>query len=74
MAVPKKKKSKRQTKTKHSLYMAEERRRLLNGLNLVKCKNCESLKKNHTVCKECWFYRGNKIITKKVKSATVVHV
>lgn len=74
MAVPKKKKSKRQSRIKYSLYMYEERRRLKDWVNLVSCKNCGALKKNHTLCSECWFYNWKQVIEKKRKKATVVHV
>ena len=34
----------------------------LVGAALVKCKNCDSFKKNHIVCKNCGFYNDMKVI------------
>jgi large subunit ribosomal protein L32 len=28
----------------------------------VKCENCKKLKKSHTVCVSCGFYRGMKVL------------
>jgi large subunit ribosomal protein L32 len=33
----------------------------LKAANFAKCENCGAMKKGHTVCKECGFYRGMKI-------------
>jgi len=30
--------------------------------NFAKCENCQAPKKRHTVCKECGFYRGKKVL------------
>jgi ribosomal protein L37E len=30
--------------------------------NFFKCGNCQALKKGHTVCAACGFYRGKKIL------------
>ena len=30
--------------------------------SLAKCENCSDLKKRHTVCSACGFYRGMKVI------------
>ena len=30
--------------------------------SFVKCSNCEALKRMHTVCKACGFYRGTKVL------------
>ena len=34
----------------------------LKDTNLTKCENCQDLKKRHTVCQSCGFYRGMKVI------------
>ena len=34
----------------------------LVGKNFVKCENCTELKKGHTVCLSCGFYRGMKVL------------
>lgn len=68
MAVPKKKKARSATRLQHNAFEVHERKRLSWLLNLSKCDNCWSLKKNHRVCSECWFYNWKQIITKKTKS------
>lgn len=75
MAVPKKKKAKSQTRAKHSTFMAWTRKRMIDELCLVACTHCTSMKKNHTICWECWYYNWKEILAKKKwKTATVVHV
>lgn len=41
----------------------------LKSGSFVKCENCTELKKPHTVCKSCGFYRGMKVVdlVKKVE-------
>ncbi len=41
----------------------------LKAGGFVKCENCTELKKPHTVCKACGFYRGMKVVdmVKKVE-------
>jgi large subunit ribosomal protein L32 len=41
----------------------------LVSTGFIKCDNCASLKKNHTVCSSCGFYRGMKVLdlVKKVE-------
>ncbi|MFA5999744.1 MAG: 50S ribosomal protein L32 [Candidatus Paceibacterota bacterium] len=34
----------------------------LKSGSFIKCENCTELKKGHTVCKSCGFYRGNKVL------------
>ncbi|OGI75595.1 50S ribosomal protein L32 [Candidatus Nomurabacteria bacterium RIFCSPHIGHO2_02_FULL_42_19] len=34
----------------------------LASTNFVKCENCKELKRNHTVCASCGFYRGMKVV------------
>ncbi len=34
----------------------------LKSTNFAKCENCQSLKKRHTVCSACGFYRGKKVL------------
>jgi large subunit ribosomal protein L32 len=34
----------------------------LTGVLFTKCENCKALKRRHTVCKECGFYRGKKVL------------
>lgn len=39
----------------------------LKATNFAKCENCKALKMRHTVCKECGFYRGKKVLDKVAK-------
>ncbi len=41
----------------------------LKSSSFVKCTNCTALKKKHTVCKTCGFYRGRLVLdlVKKVE-------
>jgi large subunit ribosomal protein L32 len=41
----------------------------LKETNFDKCSNCGALKKRHTVCKACGFYRGKKVIDLVKKAA-----
>ncbi|MCE9585449.1 50S ribosomal protein L32 [Candidatus Nomurabacteria bacterium] len=47
----------------------------LKSTSFAKCANCSELKKKHTVCKACGFYRGMKVLDlvkkaeKKIKKA-----
>ena len=34
----------------------------LENKNFIKCENCKELKKGHTVCHLCGFYRGMKVL------------
>ena len=34
----------------------------LKSTKFAKCENCKELKKGHTVCRECGFYRGMKVL------------
>lgn len=34
----------------------------LKGTGFFKCENCKELKKGHTVCVSCGYYRGKKVL------------
>ena len=34
----------------------------LEAKSFAKCENCSALKRKHTVCKACGFYRGRKVL------------
>jgi large subunit ribosomal protein L32 len=34
----------------------------LKSTSFAKCENCKDLKRRHTVCSACGFYRGMKVI------------
>ena len=35
----------------------------LKALNLVQCSNCGHLRRSHTVCPHCGFYKGREVIS-----------
>lgn len=41
----------------------------LKSTNFTNCTNCDTPRKTHTICKNCGFYRGRKVIdmVKKVE-------
>ena len=34
----------------------------LDSTSFAKCENCQALKRRHTVCSACGFYRGKKVV------------
>ncbi len=34
----------------------------LVSTNFIKCENCKELKKSHTMCANCGFYGGRKVV------------
>ncbi|MBI3306100.1 50S ribosomal protein L32 [Candidatus Nomurabacteria bacterium] len=34
----------------------------LDSTSFSKCENCKGLKRRHTVCASCGFYRGKKVV------------
>ncbi len=59
---PKRRHSKARKKTKKaSIKLA---------VNFVTCKNCGKLTKSHTVCKECGFFGGKEVTSKKSVKVT----
>ena len=34
----------------------------LSSVSFMKCENCKAMKKGHTVCSSCGFYRGKKVL------------
>ncbi|HBA45828.1 MAG: 50S ribosomal protein L32 [Parcubacteria group bacterium GW2011_GWC1_40_11] len=34
----------------------------LASTSFAKCENCQALKRRHTVCSSCGFYRGKKVM------------
>ena len=55
MAVPKQRKTKSRRNQRRSHIH-------LPAPNLVKCSKCGKLKKSHTVCVYCGYYRGKEVI------------
>ncbi len=56
MAVPKKKTSKRKSKTRRAANMK------VKPIMLTKCPKCGEPKKAHVVCSFCGYYKGKKVL------------
>ena len=74
MAVPKKKTAKSRSAVRHTTYINKERKRLVDQVNVVTCKECSAPKQAHTMCSECGCYGKKKIIVKKEKEVTTIKV
>ncbi|MBN1623070.1 MAG: 50S ribosomal protein L32 [Clostridia bacterium] len=57
MAVPKRKTSKTRRDTRRAHYKLE-------APDLVRCPQCNTLKEQHKVCKECGYYKGKEVVAK----------
>ncbi|QIW62178.1 50S ribosomal protein L32 [Mycoplasmopsis gallinacea] len=55
MAIVPKRKTSKQRKHKRNSHSA------LTMPNLVACPNCTMMKEQHVVCRECGFYKGQKV-------------
>ena len=55
MAVPKRKVSKTRRNKRRAHYKLE-------APHLVRCPQCNTLKEQHKVCKECGFYKGKEVV------------
>ena len=60
--VPKKQQAKSQSRSRHSKYVAEQRKRLENGVQTVKCSHCGETRRTHYACAECGYYRGRQVL------------
>ncbi len=58
MAVPKR-------KTSHSRKGMRRSHHHLQAPMLVECSHCHQMKPSHTVCPNCGYYRGRKVIEVK---------
>ena len=56
MAVPKRKWSKKRSRTHRANWK-------INPVNLVRCPQCHSLKAVHRVCKVCGYYDGRQVVS-----------
>lgn len=56
-------------KKRHSRQRQGKRRSAihLSHKNAVKCPNCGTLNPAHTICKNCGYYKGKELISKKSK-------
>ena len=62
MAVPKKRRSKSNTRIKKAAWG-------LTKPNYMACPDCGALKHSHRTCTACGFYKGKQVIQIKVKEA-----
>ena len=62
MPVPKRKTSKARRDLRHST-------RFIRPQAITKCLNCEHALSPHQVCKECGFYKGEKVLRTKQERA-----
>ncbi len=74
MAVPKKKTAISKSRTRHTAYVEKTQARFTDEVKLVKCKNCEEIKRSHTICPSCGFYKGREVQVKKKAEVTTVQV
>jgi|CXWL01.1.fsa_nt_gi large subunit ribosomal protein L32 len=67
--TPKYKHSRFEGRKRYAKFQFETRRRLLDQNHLVKCSNCQEMRRTHHACMSCGFYRGRKVIdmTTKIK-------
>lgn len=72
MAVPRKKISKNQRRTRHSTWQTLNMKRLAKSYPVAKCNNCGANKLSHRVCAECGYYKGKQVITIKTKAKETV--
>jgi large subunit ribosomal protein L32 len=64
MAVPKKRRSHARTRTYHAAWKAKAK-------NSSTCKNCGSPVLPHTVCDNCGFYGGKKVMVTKTEKRSI---
>lgn len=67
--VPKKQQAKSSSRSRHSKYAAEQRKRLENGVQLTTCSHCGEKRRVHYACGECGFYRGRQVLGTATKAA-----
>jgi len=72
MAVPKKKVSKTRTHRRHATWQTQKLKKTTKKMNLIKCPNCGETILAHRVCPNCGWYKGEQVITIKVKTEKVV--
>ncbi|HHX20010.1 MAG TPA: 50S ribosomal protein L32 [Clostridiaceae bacterium] len=56
MAVPKRKWSKKRSRTHRANWK-------LNPVNLSRCPQCNALRMPHIVCKSCGYYNGREVVS-----------
>ena len=72
--VPKKQQAKSQSRSRHSKYVAEQRKRLENSVQMVKCSHCGATRRTHYACGECGYYRGRQVLDTSSSSTAAAPV
>lgn len=65
--VPKRHKSRTQTRSRYAAFKKKAMKRLENAVNLVECPKCGAKQMAHHICEVCGYYKGRQVI--KTKSA-----
>ncbi|MBT6068659.1 50S ribosomal protein L32 [Candidatus Peregrinibacteria bacterium] len=65
--VPKRKKSRTQTKSRYAAFKKKATNRLENAVSLAVCATCGAKRLAHHLCEECGTYKGRQVL--KTKSA-----
>lgn len=63
-STAKQKTSKKRTSERHAAWSTRKRKQLIENFNVTECSKCKAPKLNHTVCPECGYYKGRKVIDK----------
>ncbi len=68
MVIPTQKVSIMRRNRRHAIWQRSVLKKLSNAINVVKCSNCGADKLAHRVCKVCWYYGNQQVLTIKTKS------
>jgi len=73
-STPKKQTSNSQSKCRNKAFLNFARKRLLNSIKLTTCPKCKESIPMHTVCQNCGYYNGRKVLDmdKKVDKITKI--
>ncbi len=64
---PKKKISKRDSRTRHATWETRNLRNMTEKYQVSKCSNCWAKKLSYRVCPACGYYKWKQVITIKAK-------
>lgn len=65
--TPKYKRSRHLSRKQYAAFQYQTRKRLLDENHLVKCSNCQEMRRTHHACMSCGFYRGRQVIDMSTK-------
>jgi len=72
--VPKKKTSKSRSKSRYGSFKTKVLTKISNSIKLVKCSNCDAMRKAHHACPECGMYRGRQVLEKNKKVEKITKI